>query len=207
MKHLFALLFFSISLLGFAQSNNEPSYTLEPTSSKIIGGYFAIDGNSSWSENGNNSNAHSISIGPYMSLKRSTKRDVLLRTNLFFQSSGNGTQRTSNSMFSATIGVDWRHQLYQFNKFKVFGSYGPRLGFNLQNSPNSDTNLGFDLAAVGNVSLAYEFNQNFRLLTSIFNGSAQYSRFGGDYNRFNYSIRNSILTPNFSIEYILPSKA
>ncbi len=207
MKYFTLLLLVSSTLLCFAQSNNAPTYTLEPTSSKILGGRFALDGNSSWSENGNANNAHSISLGPYFSLKRSAKRDILLRTNLLFQSTGNGSPSSSNSLLSATFGIDWRHELYQFNKFKIFGSYGPRVGISLQNSPNSDTDLGLTVAAAGNVSLAYEFTQNLRLLTSVFNGSVQYRRFEGDFNLFNYSIRNSLLSPNFSIEYILPRKA
>lgn len=205
MKYFTLLVLLSTSIFCFSQANPDAAYTLDPTTSKIIGGFFAIDGSSTWVENGNSTNRHNINIGPYFSIGRSTKRDILLRTNVSWQSTGDSN--SSSSIFSLGGGVDWRNEVYQFNRFKVFGSYGPRLGLNVSDNSFDDATLGFEIAATGSVALAYEFTQNLRLLTNVFSGLVQYRRFGEDANLFNYSLRNSLLTPNFSIEYILPGKS
>jgi len=206
MKYILTLTLLSISLLCTAQSEADQTFTLNPENSRIIGGFFSLDGRSQWNENGSTQNNYLIQLGPYISLQRSAKKDLLLRTDLRFQSSGDGGQGNNSTTISTGIGVDWRHELYQFNRFKVFGSYGPRVELSATSQRNT-TELGYYLAGVGNISLAYEFTPNIRLLTSIVNGTISYQRTRSDLNSFNFRIRNSLLSPNFSIEYILPRKS
>jgi hypothetical protein len=206
MKFLLFPTFLCLSLISFAQADNDQGYTLNPTTSRIIGGFFSFEGQGIDNSVRTGRNNHSINVGPLFSLKRTEKRDILLVTNLLYQFQEANPQTSRVNRFVGTVGVDFRHQLYAFNRFKIFGSYGPRIGGVIE-SFNRTTQDGLILAATGNVSFALELAPNVRLLTTAFTGLLQFSRTVDDLSVFNYRIRNTIVSPNFAIEYILPSKA
>lgn len=205
MKFFITLVLLYMGISCLAQVNSDQVYTLDPASSRIIGGSFALGGNSSWDGNGNAHNNLNLHLGPYFSVKRSEKKDLLVRTDIIFSTYGNGDPSSFQSSLTALVGLDWRHELYRFNKFKVLASCGPRIGAIISTNQN-ETTAGFQLEANGRISLAYEFTPNLRLLTSLLYGSLQYSNPGDSSNKISYSLRNYLLSPNFSIEYILPRK-
>ena len=204
MKYLIAFSFLLSSFVSFAQTDTEQTYTLDPASSKIIGGFMSFDGSSSWATARSTSGNNLISLAPYFSVKRTANRDILLVVNAELRNTKNGS--SSSSTYALSSGFDLRNKIYHFNRFNIFGSIGPRAGIIIIEDSNTDADLGFNLTAVGNISLGYELTPNLRLLTSLMRGQLAYSRIS-ESNFFQYNLRNSLVSPNFSIEYILPRKA